>query len=422
MATIFSKLLLWLKDAAKSFVLILGVISAIYWYNIESPKKGGSGAKEAQERILSEKTSFCDDKKNELAELYRAHPVATRVYLWSQPYRTGSALKKAVDVCEVDIAKIKEKLDGFEAARTASFFSKIASFFSKYLEPNIPYALLALFFMYVVLPAFKVFSYYVLAPLASRRPPLVIVAGASGGESSVFASAQGTQIGAVSQSVVLTPNQELLVHSDYLQTTPLHAKKSTKWLLNNKIPMSSISSGMYILTRLECSTPDPIVVSSTKDHLSEVGIVELPEGAAFVCQPRSLVGVIYERGHPIRISKHWRLWSLQSWLTFQLRFMVFHGPGRLLIKGSRGIRMETASAARLLNQNATLGFSANLQYANTRCETFVSYWAGKDELFHDLFAGSPGVYVYEEVAAPKRGGVASFAERIVNAVLNAFGI
>ena len=414
MTTIFSKLLLWLKDAAVSFVLILGVISAIYWYNIESPKTGGSGAKEAQERMLSEKTSFCDAKKGELAELRRAHPVAMRNPL-TKPYRDRVLLKTEVDVCEVDMAKIKEKLDGFEAARAASFYSN-------YVEPNIQNALLALFFMFVVPPAFKVFSYYVLAPLASRRPPLVIVSDANGRESSAMTSEQATQIGAVSQSVVLTPNQELLVHSDYLQTTPLHAKKSTKWLLNNKIPMSSISSGMYMLTRLECSTPDPIVVSSTKDHLSEVGIVELPEGAAFVCQPRSLVGVIYERGHPIRISKHWRLWSLQSWLTFQLRFMVFHGPGRLLIKGSRGIRMETASAARLLNQNATLGFSANLQYANTRCETFVSYWAGKDELFHDLFAGSPGVYVYEEVAAPKPGGIASFAERIVNAVLNAFGI
>ena len=414
MTTLFSKLFLWLKDAAVYFVLILGVISVIYWYNIESPKIGGSGAKEKQQRALSEKTSVCDAKKNELAELKRAHPLAIRMP-FTRPYKDGIQIKAAVAACDVDLAEIKSKLDGFEAARAASFYSK-------FVEPNIPNALIALLLLFAGPPMMKVFFFYVLAPMASRRPPLVIVSGANGRESSLLPPEQATQIGAVSQSVVLTPSQELLVHSDYLQTTPLHATKSTKWLLNNNIPLSSISSGMYMLTRLKCSTSDPIVVSSTKDHLSEVGIVELPEGAAFVCQPRSLVGVIYERDHPILISKHWHLWSLQSWLTLQLRFMVFHGPGRLLIRGSRGIRMETASAARLLNQNATLGFSANLQYANTRCETFVSYWTGKDELFHDLFAGSPGVYVYEEVAAPKRGGVASFAERLVNAVLNAFGI
>ena len=84
--------------------------------------------------------------------------------------------------------------------------------------------------------------------------------------------------------------------------------------------------------------------------------------------------------------------------------------------------METASAARLLNQNATLGFSANLNYSNTRSETFIPYWAGKESLFHDLFLGSPGVYVYEEVPAAKPSGVTAMFERIVNSVLNAFGI
>ncbi len=71
------------------------------------------------------------------------------------------------------------------------------------------------------------------------------------------------------------------------------------------------------------------------------------------------------------------------------------------MKGCRGIRIEPAGQGRLINQSATLGFSANLDYANTRCETFVSYWTGKEDLFNDLFAGSPGVYVYEEMPDAK---------------------
>ncbi|MBK6593305.1 MAG: hypothetical protein IPG23_11465 [Burkholderiales bacterium] len=343
-----------------------------------------------------------------------AHPVASRTPL-TQSHQSAVALRSAIEICELDSAKIIEKLRGFEDARAASNYSN-------YVEPHIPTALFALVLMFVVPPVLKVFFFYVLAPLASGRPPLVIDSKATGKESSEGGYDQSSQIGAVSQSVKLTPSQELLVHSDYLQTTPLHAKKSTKWLLNNKLPLSSLSSGMYMLTLLECSTEDPIVVSSTKDNLSEVGIIELPEGAAFVCQPRSLVGGNFERDRPIYMSKHWHIWSLQSWLTLQLRFIVFHGPGRLLIKGNRGIRMETACTARLLSQNATLGFSANLKYANTRCETFVSYWAGKESLFHDLFTGSPGVYVYEEVPAVKAGGVTSFVDRFVDAGLNAFGI
>ena len=155
----------------------------------------------------------------------------------------------------------------------------------------------------------------------------------------------------------------------------------------------------------------------------EVGIIELPEGAAFVCQARSLAGVIQRQGRPVRITRHWRLNSLQSWLTLQLRFLVFHGPGQLVLKGCRGIRVESAKRGRLINQAATLGFSANLDYANTRCETFMSYWVGKQDLFNDLFTGEAGVYVYEETPnAMRSAGIGRFLQGFSDAILKGFGV
>jgi hypothetical protein len=74
-----------------------------------------------------------------------------------------------------------------------------------------------------------------------------------------------------------------------------------------------------------------------------------------------------------------------------------------VLKGCRGIRVEHAGKGRLINQAATLGFSAHVAYANTRCETFVAYWSGKEDLFNDLFTGD-GIYVYEETTDPKRKG------------------
>ena len=108
----------------------------------------------------------------------------------------------------------------------------------------------------------------------------------------------------------------------------------------------------------------------------------------------------------------------------QLRFLVFHGPGRLILQGCRGIRIETAGSPRSINQAATLGFSANLGYANTRCETFVSYWTGKEDLFNDLFTGDAGVYVYEEMPDAKRttGVTGRGLEGFTDAVLKVFGI
>jgi hypothetical protein len=181
---------------------------------------------------------------------------------------------------------------------------------------------------------------------------------------------------------------------------------------------------MFMLTRIRSSDSSPIVISATKDPLSEVGIIHLSEGAAFVCQPRSLAGVIQDRSNPIGITRHWRLGHLQSWLTLQLRFLVFHGPGQLIMKGCRGIRIEPAGTGRLINQAATLGFSANLDYANTRCETFILYWTGKEDLFNDLFTGAPGVYVYEEMPDLKRttGITGRGLEGFTDAVLKIFGV
>ena len=71
----------------------------------------------------------------------------------------------------------------------------------------------------------------------------------------------------------------------------------------------------------------------------------------------------------------------------------------MILKGCRGVRAERPEPGqtRLINQAATLGFSANLDYKNTRCETLVSYLRGKEDLFNDLFVGGPGWFVYEEV-------------------------
>lgn len=280
----------------------------------------------------------------------------------------------------------------------------------------------------ILLPiGIKVFFYFIAAPWAANRPPIRLLPSASGSILSPYA--EGTpanglgKMSAVSQAIVLGGNQELLIQPEYLQSTSLQARKKTKWLLNARFPFASVLSGMFMLTRVSPAGSEPVVISATKDPLSEVGIIDLADGAAFVCQPRSLAGVIQDRSKPIRITRHWRLANLQSWLTLQLRFLVFHGPGQLVMKGCRGIRVESAGRGRLINQAATLGFSANLDYANTRCETFMSYWTGKEDLFNDLFTGS-GVYVYEEMPDLKRatGITGRGLEGFTDAMLKVFGV
>jgi len=89
------------------------------------------------------------------------------------------------------------------------------------------------------------------------------------------------------------------------------------------------------------------------------------------------------------------LGNLGSWLTLQLRYVIFHGPSTLVLKGNNGIEVDPANAGTTLNQTATLGFSANLRYSVSRCGTFYSYFSGKMALLNDRFSSGPGFYLHE---------------------------
>lgn len=459
MTRIVSAALHWVMRQAVLLLAILAVLLAMAWVDGELKRAGELAADraglatrksalaselDALKRDASERTrqaaalgrthaSMLERKRAERQALWERHPwarknplseVALTIRLLDAEIATyegtvgrlaqarGQAIKeldaqiarneRALELLDAQIAGIDDKLGRSTVAR----FAAVA-------RQELPTAL-AILLAIILLPiGIKAFLYFVVAPLAQRRPPLRLLPSAAGRVGAGSASA-------VSIPLVLKEDEELLVHAGYLQSSPLHAQKSTKWLLDPRLPLSSLFSGMFMLTRIH-SSAEPIVVSATRDPLGEVGIVELEEGAAFACQPRALAGVVQQRANPIRITRHWRF-GLQGWLTLQLRFLVFHGPGRLIMKGCRGVRVERASAARLINQAATLGFSANLAYANTRSETFASYWAGKDELFNDLFEGD-GVYVYEEMpGAARAGGAGGYLRGFSDALLKVFGV
>jgi hypothetical protein len=77
--------------------------------------------------------------------------------------------------------------------------------------------------------------------------------------------------------------------------------------------------------------------------------------------------------------------------------VVFHGPATLILKGCRGVRIQAADGERAIEQTATIGFSANLNYGTTRTETFRPYLFGDSELLLDCFSGRDGIYIYEEM-------------------------
>jgi hypothetical protein len=290
------------------------------------------------------------------------------------------------------------------------------------VKANLPAAILILLGILITPIIVKAFLFFVLAPAASRLSPIRILPNLHA------PPLPEPRPSAVSVSIDVGADQELLVQANFLQSSSRPARKHTVWLLNWQIPFASIASGMFALTsiRPEAATPTRVVVSAQDDAFGEVGTIEIPEGAAIVIKPRALAGVVKPAGSSVAITRHWRLLSLHAWLTLQFRYLVFHGPCKVILKGCRGVRSEEpqVNQPRLINQAATLGFSANLDYRTTRCETFVSYLRGQEDLFNDLFGGGPGRFVYEEIpSSNRRSGIAGRGlEGFLDAVLKAFGI
>lgn len=304
-----------------------------------------------------------------------------------------------------------------EQARTAV----TANWFARYVNPVIhvlPVAVVVLVSSFAAHFFIKVLFYYVLAPLAARRKPIQLEAMPA--VQGVHASAS-----AVSQDIHLEPGEELLILPEFLQSSSTAAVKNTRLVLDWSCLWTSIISGMVMLTRVRTSSRDDrVVVSSDVDAVSEIALVTIPAGAAMVFQPHGLVGVVYPSATPLKIDRRWRLFSAHAWLTLQLRYLVFRGPVTLIVKGTRGVRVEPAGQGRIISQFATLGFSAHLHYATVRSETFWPYYQNRAPLLQDKFEGSNGYYIYDET--PRFGNRGGFSSRglegLADAVMKVFGI
>ena len=264
----------------------------------------------------------------------------------------------------------------------------------------------------------RLLFYFVLAPLAARRSSIRLRV--PGGAGAPIATPQPST---TAVAVRLEHGEELLVRQGYLQSTSCVGAKATRWLLDGRHPLSSIAAGLSFLTRI-VGEGELTTVSAISDPFAEVTVLVLPEQAACVLHPRALAGVAHPIGRKLRITSHWRLFSLNAWLTMQLRYLVVHGPARLIVKGRRGVRVERALHGRILGQDQLVGFSADLDYSITRTETFWPYFLGRESLLKDRVEAGDGMLIVEE--APMAGRKAGRAQRglegAMDAALKAIGL
>ncbi len=270
--------------------------------------------------------------------------------------------------------------------------------------------------------AIKAFLYWCVAPLVRKVDPVCLFPEASG-EIKVAPSA-------ISVPVTLEPEDEILVHSHYLQAAGAGPGKRIRWLFSWRMPFTSLAAGLYAMVSVRNGKGEPtsVTVAPKRDLFDQLVSIEIPAGASLVIYPRSLVAVVLKGGTQPEICRRWKIGNLHSWITFQFRYLIIHGECRILIKGCRGVRAESVSVdtkPRMQDQGATLGFSANLAYSAERCETFADYIFGRDQLFNDKFSAADGVFLTEEVPDPRRKKSGLFGrglEGVLDGLLKAFGI
>jgi hypothetical protein len=336
------------------------------------------------------------------ARAERGRLVAARQGAWTafaaarDGYRgAGAALRDAQAPADALRARIEEKRSQLEGHWASRVWAAV--------RPVIGWALWVILLVTLVPPAVKAFWFFVVAPVAGRLRPLRIDSSDAG---DVRWADERRETGAGTGSAVswrlrLLPGEEALLRPEYLQSSPGDARSGSKLLLSGRMPLGSLASGLYGLTRIRAEGREAMVnVSATTDLVDEVGVIEVAEGSSLVFRPRGLIGVVQRAERPLRIERVWTI-GAASWLTLRLRHIVFHGPCALVVKGARGVALEPAAGGRRVSRAAIMGWSAGLEHSVDRSEAFLAFLTGRQSLFLDRLDGPRGKVVYEEMP---RGG------------------
>lgn len=276
-------------------------------------------------------------------------------------------------------------------------------------------ALLALIAITLTPFIYRTIAYYALAPLAARWPPMRFAPVDAAPPQPVATPS------AISVAITLGEHEEALVRQDYLQSSSLQGAKRTRWLLDWRHPLSSLASGMRFLTAIR-GHGERVTVSAVKDPFAELAILTVPQGSACVVRPSALAAVVETAGKPVQITAHWRILSLPAWLTWQWRYLAFHGPARLVVKGGRGVRIEAAERGRIVGEGQIVGFSTDLAYAVIRSETFWPYFFGREALLKDKVEAGAGVLLIEEAPLAGRSGIRRGFDGMIDALLKVGGV
>lgn len=226
--------------------------------------------------------------------------------------------------------------------------------------------------------------------------------------------------------VELDSSRELLVKPEFIRSVPDNLTANTRALLNYSIPITSLASGLYMLTRFrtkEDSESVAVKLSESSGTETKLSIIELDEFDEIALSPRHIVGIVQDKDKPLQIHSTWLLSKPSAWLAGQLRVLVLKGPAKIILQGTRGIFVQKVTPSTPCSCEGVIGYSANLASESSRTETFWAFHRNKRELLKHRFSEADGVVLQEIHPQRKQVNISGWSfQRLGDVILNVFGI
>ncbi len=313
-----------------------------------------------------------------------------------------SVLQREIDNVDAELGQKRAEEESLEQAQESGV-GWVVNQWAQSWKWLAAIALLAL-----VLPGvLRIVSYFLLMPMVSRmHKPIHLAAGSENGVADLRTTdAQRTL------TIELGAGEVLSARSEHVR--PVQGQIRSRLLYDWTSPFISFAAGLYGLSRI---TGDEDGTSATlatpEDPHSYLMRIDFTEHPGLVMHPKHVVGVI---GTP-ELETRWR-WGIQSFATWQVRYIMFAGTGSLIVQGSGDVvATNPRGRSTRMEQNLVMGFDSRLVVGVNRTEVFWPYLWGRTPLVDDEFTGLHPLFWQKSSSDGPRNPIAKTFDALFSAL------
>ena len=255
--------------------------------------------------------------------------------------------------------------------------------------------------------ALRTVSYFLLMPLVSRaQRPMQLAAGSGNAPAGLQTTPAERTL-----RIRLPAGDVLSARSEHVR--PVRGKIRSRLLYDWTSPFISYAAGLYGLSRITGDEEGTEATLATPDdpdsYLMRVDFTDHP---GLVIHPKHVVGVI---GAP-DLETRWR-WGIQSFATWQVRYIMFAGTGSLIVQGCGDV-VATSPGGRStrMEQNLVMGFDSRLTVGVRRTEVFWPYLWGRTPLVDDEFTGHDPLFWQKSTSEGPSNPIAKTFDAVFSAL------